>query len=599
VIARPGGRDPQPRSPRIARRARRRVGACDLEDLLSDPEDPAEYVTPPPDDGDLRRNSSLVAAGILLSRFAGLLREIVTARFLGTGLGAEAFKAAMRIPNLLQNLLGEGVLSASFVPVYSQALAEGRKEEAGRLAGAIAGLLLSVTAVLVLVGVVFAEPVTRLFVPGFIAGTEKFELTVALVRIVTPGIGALVLSAWCLGVLNSHGRFFLSYVAPVLWNVAIIAAVTGTALLLTTDEIALATAMAWGALAGSLLQLGIQLPTVLKSSEGLRLSAKLSTTGVRTVVGRFGHVVAGRGGVQLASYADLIATSLLAAGALVALGYAQVLYLLPVALFGMSAAAAELPTLSTMDQTDRPRVVARLDEGLGRVAFFVVPSAVAFLVAGDQVVTLVYLGGRTGVDAVVQVGAILSALSLGLLASTSSRLLQSALYGTGDTRSPAIYAIIRVVVGLAIGITLMFPLDAIRASAEGFALVGDVRFFEAAPAELRDSADSLLRLGAAGLALGGAFGAWLELTLLRIRVRILFGRVRLGGPYARAITTGGLVAGLVGILTRFALDGGTFAPRIDALIVLFAIGASYVAVTRVGKVPEAHELLRQVRLERD
>jgi putative peptidoglycan lipid II flippase len=567
----------------------------DLEDLLSDSVDPG---TPPPDDGDLRRNSTLVAAGILLSRFAGLLREIVTARFLGTGLGAEAFKAALRIPNLLQNLLGEGVLSASFVPVYSKALAEGREEEAGRLAGAIAGLLLAVTALLVLVGVVFAAPVTRLFVPGFIPGTEKFELTVSLVRIVTPGIGALVLSAWCLGVLNSHGRFFLSYVAPVLWNVAIIGAVTGTALLITTDEIALATAMAWGALAGSLLQLGVQLPTVLKSAEGLRLTASLSVPGVRTVVNRFGHVVAGRGGVQLASYADLIATSLLAAGALVALGYAQVLYLLPVALFGMSAAAAELPTLSTMDQSDRPRLVARLDDGLGRIAFFVVPSAVAFLVPGDQVVTLVYLGGRTSADAVVQVGAILSVLSLGLLASTSSRLLQSALYGAGDTRSPAIYAVIRVVVGLMIGITLMFPFDAIGASAAGFAVVDDVRFFQPAPAELRDQAESLLRLGAAGLALGGAVGAWLELALLRIRVRILFGRVRLGGPHARAITVAGIGAAVIGVLVQLLLRASELAPRVEALIVLLLIGASYVAITRLARVPEAHELLRQVRLER-
>jgi putative peptidoglycan lipid II flippase len=567
----------------------------DLEDLLSDSVDPG---TPPPDDGDLRRNSTLVAAGILLSRFAGLLREIVTARFLGTGLGAEAFKAALRIPNLLQNLLGEGVLSASFVPVYSKALAEGREQEAGRLAGAIAGLLLAVTALLVLVGVVFAAPVTRLFVPGFIPGTEKFELTVSLVRIVTPGIGALVLSAWCLGVLNSHGRFFLSYVAPVLWNVAIIGAVTGTALLITTDEIALATAMAWGALAGSLLQLGVQLPTVLKSAEGLRMTASLSVPGVRTVVSRFGHVVAGRGGVQLASYADLIATSLLAAGALVALGYAQVLYLLPVALFGMSAAAAELPTLSTMDQSDRPRVVARLDDGLGRIAFFVVPSAVAFLVAGDQVVTPVYLGGRTSADAVVQVGAILSVLSLGLLASTSSRLLQSALYGAGDTRSPAIYAVIRVVVGLVIGITLMFPFDAIGASVAGFAVVDDVRFFQPAPAELRDQAESLLRLGAAGLALGGAVGAWLELALLRIRVRILFGRVRLGGPHARAITVAGLGAAVIGVLAQFVLRASELAPRVEALIVLFLIGASYVVITRLARVPEAHELLRQVRLER-
>jgi putative peptidoglycan lipid II flippase len=565
---------------------------------VSNPDEPLDPATPPPDEGDLRRNSSLVALGIMLSRFAGLLREVVTARFLGTGIGAESFKAALRIPNLLQNLLGEGVLSASFVPVYSKALAEGRHEDAGRLAGAIAGLLLALTSSLVVAGVVFAEPITRVMVPGFSAFPEKFELTVSLVRIMTPGIGALVLSAWCLGVLNSHGKFFLSYVAPVFWNVAIIGAVTGTALLITIDELSLAIAMAWGALAGSVLQLAVQLPTVLKSSEGLRLSASLSVPGVRTVVGRFGQVVAGRGGVQLASYADLIAASLLAAGALAALTYAQVLYLLPVALFGMSAAAAELPTLSTMDQSDRPRIVARLDAGLGRVAFFVVPSGVAFLIAGDQVVTLILLGTRFTPDAVVQTGIILSVLSLGLLASTSSRLLQSALYGAGDTRSPAIYAVIRVVIGLAIGITLMFLFDAFAVSVDGITQAREVSFFQAAPIGERQSPDSLLRLGAAGLALGGAVGAWLEFALLRTRVRILFGRVRLGGPHARAITTGGVSAAIVGILAQVVLDGSGLAPRIEALIVLFVLGVTYVAVTRAGRVPEARELLRQVRLER-
>jgi putative peptidoglycan lipid II flippase len=121
---------------------------------------PTEPAGPPEDD--LRRSSFLVGAGILLSRLSGLVREIVTAAFLSTGVGAEAFKAALRIPNLLQNLLGEGVLSASFVPAYSKLLAEGRRDDAGRLAGAIAGLLLVLVSALVVLGVVFAEPITRL-----------------------------------------------------------------------------------------------------------------------------------------------------------------------------------------------------------------------------------------------------------------------------------------------------------------------------------------------------------------------------------------------------------------------------------------------------
>jgi putative peptidoglycan lipid II flippase len=542
-----------------------------------------------PTGDDLRRSSTLVAAGILLSRLAGLVRESATGYFLGAGVGAEAFRAALRIPNLLQNLLGEGVLSASFIPVYSKALADGRDEEAGRLAGAVAGLLLVVTSVLVVVGVVFAGPITRVLTPGFVPGTERYELTVTLVRILTPGVGFLVLSAWCLGILNSHRRFFLSYVAPVLWNVAIIGVLVATALLLSDDELALAQAMAWGALLGSVLQFGVQLPSVLRRSEGLRLSASLDVPGVRTVVKRFGQVVAGRGGVQLAGYIDLVVASLLALGAVAALGYAQVLYLLPISLFGMSVAAAELPTLSTMDHGDRPRIVARLDRGLGRVAFFVIPSTVAFVFVGDLVVATIFQGGRFTADDAAQAGVILAVYGFGMLASTSTRLLQSALYGVGDTRSPALYAIIRVVVSLAIGIAVMFPLDAIQVTQDGFAVVGEVAW-QVAPEADRTGVDNLLRIGAAGLAFGAAIGAWLELWLLRVRTRIVFGRTRLGGPHARRILLGGGVAAVVALLVRPALAAIEVHPRLEGVLALAAIGVAYLLVTRLGGVPEAREL---------
>ena len=168
-----------------------------------------------------RRSSANVAAGIALSRIAGLARERVIAHYLGVGFAVDAFRAASRIPNLLQNLLGEGVLSASFIPVYSRLVAERDEEEAGRVAGAIAGLLAAVAGALVLAGVIFARPLAAVLTPGF--SGRRLDLTVDLIRILTPGIGFLVLSAWCLGVLNSHRRFFVPYVAPVLWNVTQIA----------------------------------------------------------------------------------------------------------------------------------------------------------------------------------------------------------------------------------------------------------------------------------------------------------------------------------------------------------------------------------------
>jgi len=164
----------------------------------------------------------MVAAGILLSRIVGLVRQRVLAHFLATSDAADAFAAAFRIPNFLQNLFGEGALSASFIPVYASLLAREDREEAGRVAGAIGSVLALAMAVLVLVGVLATPLLIDAIAPGFEG--EKRLLAIRLVRILFPGAALLVLSAWCLGVLNSHRKFFLSYAAPVIWNVAIIAA---------------------------------------------------------------------------------------------------------------------------------------------------------------------------------------------------------------------------------------------------------------------------------------------------------------------------------------------------------------------------------------
>ena len=162
----------------------------------------------------------MVGLGILLSRFSGLIRELVLAAFLGTRVAADAFKAALQIPGLLQNILGEGTLSASFIPVYSRlADDEDRKDEAGLVAGVVATLLGLLTAVIVFLGIVAARPITKALLP--LLADDTFELTVSLVRIMWAGLGFIVLSSWCLGVLNSHRKFFLAFAAPVLWNAAL------------------------------------------------------------------------------------------------------------------------------------------------------------------------------------------------------------------------------------------------------------------------------------------------------------------------------------------------------------------------------------------
>ncbi|HEV2768387.1 MAG TPA: murein biosynthesis integral membrane protein MurJ [Acidimicrobiales bacterium] len=551
-----------------------------------------------------RRSSALVAGGILLSRVAGLARERAIAAHLGTGFAVDAFRAAARIPNLLQNLLGEGVLSASFIPVYARLLAEGEEEEAGRVAAAVAGLLAVVAGVLVVVGVVFARPLTAVLAAGYTG--ERFELTVILVRILTPGLGLLVLSAWCLGVLNSHRRFFLSYVAPVLWNVGqitVLVAVAARGL----NQSSLAVALAWGALAGAALQLGIQLPAVRSLLRSLRPSLDARRPAVRTVLRRFGPAVAGRGVVQLSAYVDLFLASFLAVGAVAALTYAQVFYLLPISLFGMSVAAAELPELSRLGDAPTGAAAqargpvtealrARLHEGLGRVAFFVVPTAVAYLVLGDLVVATLLQTGRFDAGDTRLVWYVLAAFSLGLVATTASRLLQNGLYALGDTRTPARIAGLRVGLAAVLGAVLMLQLDRVVVDGPGLGgldVAGALPALVPLPAELRDATGGALRLGAVGLALASATAAWLELGLLRRRLQARVGRLRLGGAQLLPVLAAGAVAGGVALVGRSLTTG--LASPLALVIAGLPAALAYVATASALRVEEPAALLAAVR----
>ena len=539
-----------------------------------------------------RRGSTLVAAGILLSRLAGFVRLRAMGHFFATGGVVDAFSAAFRIPNMLQNLLGEGVLSASFIPVYSRLLAEGREEEAGRVAGAIAGLLAVVAAALTLAGVLLAGPLTTLIAPGF--SGERYDLTVTLMRILFPGIGVLVLSAWCLGVLNSHRRFFLSYVAPVLWNGAQVAVLVALGLA-GLSPASLVVALAWGALAGSVLQLAVQLPSVLRLLGGLRPSLDIGLAGVRRVLRAFGPVVAGRGVVQIMTFVELALASLLALGAVAALHYAQPLYLLPISLFGMSVAAAELPELSSLSSDQRETVDERLRAGMARIAFFVVPTALAFMLLGELLVGAVYESGAFGGLDGRLVWLVLAAFSIGLLPTTSARLLQSSLYATGDTRAPAQIAALRVLVAASLGAVAMLQLDQFALTdAGGIELVGALPALGPLPEALREQ-EGAYRLGAVGLALAGGVAAWAELWLLRRAVHRRAGVApRLGGgTLARVLIASALAVGL-GLALRALTDG--LAPLLQAPAVLIPAGAAYLATARrlgLRELPSLRRLLRR------
>lgn len=521
-------------------------------------------------EGSKRRGGGALAvgAGIFLSRIAGLVRERALAHYLGLSAARDAFTAALRIPNMLQNLFGEGVLSASFIPVYARLLAEGREEDASRVARAVGTLLALVASVITLVGVVAAEPLVELLAPGF--GPSSRELTISLVRIVFPGVALLVLSAWCLGVLNSHRRFFLSYVSPVLWNAALIVAalVAGSRFAGDLDEIA--TWLAWGAVIGSAAQLGIQLPLVIKLLRGVRPSLAVRDPGVKTTLRAFGPVVLGRGSVQLSSYIDQIIASFLGKGIVGAMSNAQTLYLLPVSLFGMAVSAAELPEMSsaTGDATARAQhLQARLKSALRRVVFLVVPSAIAFIAIGDHIIALIFQSGRFDAHDTEVVWMILAGSAIGLSAGTQGRLVGSAFYALHDTKSPLYAALVRV------------------------AITGTTGYLFALP--LRHALGYSNTWGAFALTASAGFAAWIEFLLLRYMLARRIGHVPIPGRLGLGALAASAIAGAAGYGAGKLTERVAVHHWAAAIVAIVVFGSVYLGIMIAARVPEASGLVRR------
>lgn len=490
------------------------------------------------------RAAVLVGAGILLSRMSGIVREMVLSALLGvTTMAAEGFAFALGIPKILQNLLGEGALSASFIPVYSQVV-DRDPTGARQLAGAVFGLLAALVGGAVVILMVAARPITWLIARG--AGPERIDLIASLTQIMAPGIGFIVFAAWCLGILNSHRDFFLSYVAPMLWNAAIVAALLVWATR-TDDLVALGQAAAWGVFAGGVAQFAVQMPRVLRIAGPITPTLDRSGPAIAEVIRRFGPGVAGRGVLTLSTFVDMALASFLAVGALSVLVKAQQLYLLPISVFALAIAAADLPELSR-ETADADVARDRVHRSVDRVLFFLVFSALVFILGGQSVVAALFQRGQFSADDTVVVWYTLAVFSLGLVASGLSRLFQNAAFSRGDVSGPAKIALVRMVVAAVIGAALMFTLDGLYVS-DGSLVLDDDHVGARLPTELRDQPNSH-RLGAVGLAAGGAVAAWLEYWLLRRRVGPLARHLRLGESFARLIPAALAAAMMLWVMAR-------------------------------------------------
>jgi putative peptidoglycan lipid II flippase len=496
-----------------------------------------------------------------------LARATVFAHYLGNSDSADAFQAGFRIPNILQNLFGEGVLSASFIPVYSKLLSDGEEETADLVAWAVGAMLALVVSILVVIGIVAAPYLIEVIAPGFEG--DKRALTVTLVRILFPGAGLLVMSAWCLGVLNSHHKFFASYSAPVAWNAAIIAALVLYGPRRAQEGLAID--VAWGSVVGAALQIATQAPQMIALLRRIQLDFARTASALRTVFNNFVPVVTGRGVVQLSGYIDNLLASLLPTGAVAALNYAQLLYVLPVSLFGMSVAAAELPSMSRAKGTSEEIAAAlraRLNAGLRQISFLVVPSAAAFLFLGDVIAAAIFQSGRFTHGDALYVWAVLAGSAVGLLAVTMGRLYSSAFYALLDTRTPLRFALIRVALTLVLGYLFAIPLPRLIGIAQ--------------------------RWGVAGLTVSAGAAGWLEFSMLRSALNRRIGATGLDHRFLTQLWSMTLAASAAAFTVKLVVMGA--GPRMTALATVPVYGGVYLGLAYLLGLPELMRIANRVRL---
>lgn len=514
------------------------------------------------------RGASTVAVAATLSRVAGLIRERYLAQYLGTSAAADAFAAALRIPLLLDGVLGERVISSAFIPRYSRLLAEGTPGLASRLAWSVAAFHLTITSAVVLSGMLLAPHLVAWIAPGF--GPASAGLTVHLLRILFPAVGALVFGSWCLGVLTSHRVFFVPYIVPVLSAASISAALiwTGSG----GDRTGAAVAAAWGALAGAVLQLVVQLPFALRRLTAVAPRSATSEAHLRDV-GR-NAVPAGERGliVRLATWVEVAIAGFVSTGAVAGLNYAQLVYSVPVGLFTVAMTASLLPELSALRADDHAlpaRLGSALDSALRHTAYLLVACAVAFIALGDVLVAAIYQGGRFDADDVQYVWAILGAMSVGLVGVSMGGLYATAFYALGDTQTPLRAAVVRLGVRGVLGVLLAIPA---------------VRLLGLDP-----------KWGAAGLGVAIGLSGWIEFALLR---RWLDDRLGLGRSpdfvaFLLRLWGIGLLAAAPAWVVKLGLP--TIHPAGRAAAVLGLYAAAYVGVTLAAGMREPLNLLASAR----
>jgi len=402
----------------------------------------------------LTKNAGRVALGTMVSRILGYIRDMLVAHVFGAGLMADAFYAAYRIPNLLRRLLGEGSLSASFIPVLSEYLNTRSKEETQELINIVFTALAIVLAVLMLLGIVFAPQIVHIIAYGFTSDPEKFALTVNLTRLMFPFLLFICLAALLLGIANTLSRFFIAAVAPASLSVAEIVFVMGIAPLLTPDN--QIKGLAISVIAGGLGQFLIQWPQIRNMGWHLKFKINFNHPGLKRIGLLMLPALIGLSVDQINAFVDTMLASSLEQGSITALYYSNRVMQLPLAIFGIAFSSVALPAMSkAVAEKNKPVLKETFNFAVRFIIFILVPSAIGLMVIGYPIIHVLFERGQFNRHATLLTNSAMFYYSLGLPAYAIAKVVASAFYSHQETRTPVKIAAMAMILNVILCLILM------------------------------------------------------------------------------------------------------------------------------------------------
>jgi putative peptidoglycan lipid II flippase len=399
--------------------------------------------------------AGVVGMATMLSRIFGFLRDMVVAAFFGAGLVTDAFFVAFRIPNMLRRLLGEGSLTVSFVPVFTEYLNKRTREEALELANVTFTALSIILVAVSLAGVLFSPLIVTIMAPGFTKFPDQYALTVFLNRLMFPYIFFICLVALCMGILNSLRHFAAPALSPVVLNICMI-----LACLFLRDWFAEPiVALAVGVMIGGVAQLAMQWPFLIRMGVRLKLSFAFRNAGLRRIGILMVPAFFGAAIYQINIFVATILASLLPKGSVSYLYYADRIVELPLGVFAIAIGTAALPSFSEQVAKGYLEDFKRSISFSLRLIFFIsIPAMIALIALREPIISLLFQRGEFTVDSTVLTAQALLYYAVGLWAYSAVRVIVSAFYSLQDTKWPMKAAVVALVVNILMSLLLMTPL---------------------------------------------------------------------------------------------------------------------------------------------